>query len=79
MAEAKASQSNSHIGALGRAGNVFMWAIDTGGHNPDATPEGAAEQIVAMYLREVSEHDPDEDNRAAATTLLEQFPERRRG
>lgn len=60
----------SHDDALKRAGNVFMWAIDTGGQHPDATPEGAAEQIIAMYLRE--------RDCAVAAALLADFPEKRR-
>lgn len=64
----------AHAAALDRAGNVFLWAAHNGSH-PDATLEGAAEQITAMYLRELR----DKRGSIEAGRILElYFPEGRR-
>jgi hypothetical protein len=43
----------AHQAALDRAGNVLAWATTNSMH-PDATLSGRAEQITAMYLRELA-------------------------
>lgn len=68
------TDSTRHTDALARAGNVFAWAMHEGGHHPDATYESAAEQITAMYLRELR----DAGSTAAEIVLNEDFPEDRR-
>lgn len=67
------TEEKVHAAALDRAGNVFLWAAQTG-HHGDATLEGAAEQIVAMYLREIRDKD---DSDEAARILAIYFPKER--
>lgn len=62
-----------HTAALRRAGNVLAWAMSNCTH-PDATVEGAAEQITAMYLRELAALGSTD----ARTVLDNYFPEHRR-
>lgn len=71
--EATPLHVEAHQAALQRAGDVFMWAATNGTH-PDATAEGAAEQIVSMYLRELR----DRLDAGCPEAILHFFPEQRR-
>jgi hypothetical protein len=74
MAEPTTGALEMHTKALNRAGNVFLWAINEGPRHPDATVEMAAEQITAMYLRELKAQGVG----GAELILDHYFPEARR-